>query len=216
MDDPRIKICGITSPQDARACFESGADLLGVIFAKSPRRVTRDSVREIREAVPSAALVGVFAGAPFNDVIETAKHTGVDMIQLHGQEPPSFCEDLGKVLALPVIRAFQYNEALSAGLPGAFASTDYYLLDLEKGISQAKEAAARTELWELARRLDENQNRLFLAGGLDPDNVRRAVNETRPFAVDVCRGVERTPGQKDLQKVKRFITEVKQCRSMKP
>ncbi|MBU0754803.1 MAG: phosphoribosylanthranilate isomerase [Planctomycetes bacterium] len=212
MAETRVKICGLTSPEDATACHALGADLLGVIFApKSPRRVSRDQAMAIRAAVPEAILVGVFVNEDFDRLTDTAKTTGLDLIQVHGSETPAFCKSLRETTGLPVIRAFRYEDAKRALDSGAFSGLDFLLFDLDKGVPTGQQNLQR--LWSLGRKAGAEGLRLFLAGGLDAGNVAEAINETRPYGVDVCRGVEYTPGRKDPIQLKRFIQEAKRCRT---
>lgn len=209
MSETKIKICGITSPEDAEACVEMGADFLGLIFAESARKVSAALAGEIRLAVPDATLVGVFANMSLDGVAMVAATIGLDMIQLHGNETPVFVEAASASTGLPLLRAIQPGNDFSLEDLKRYSSVDYFLYDLEKGKSCTDNALPR--LWSEAERAIEFGYRLFLAGKLSADNVRDAVVQTKPFGVDVCSGVEAQPGKKDLNKVQRFITEVKSC-----
>lgn len=207
MGETRIKICGITSPEDAVLCHGLGADYLGVIFAESVRRVDPARAAEIRRAVPEATLVGVFEGADLARVVGTALTCSLDMVQLHGDEPPSDCADLRKRAHVPIIKTFiAERNAVPASL-GGYEDVEYVLFDRDKRGVDRRDDMRR--LWAAAAEASRHGRHVFLAGGLSPDNVRAAIESVIPFAVDVCSGVERAPGIKDERAVRRFIAEVR-------
>jgi phosphoribosylanthranilate isomerase len=203
----KVKICGLTSVSDARLAATLGADFLGVIFAESPRRVAVARAQEIRAAVPSAVLVGVFKDQPLTDVVDTALACGLDLIQLHGSESPAYCDDVLQRAGKPVVKAFHAAHVPTAIDLAAFRTTSYFLFDFDRGA--ATNVAAVDRAWggvANARRLGF---RMFVAGGLDASNVRDVLRRTSAFAVDVCRGVEREPGVKDPAALERFFAEVR-------
>ncbi len=208
MLDTRIKICGITSPADAKLALTCGADYLGLNFAKSPRRVTLEIARTIRKAVPNAILVGVFADAMVDDVVYTARACGLDMVQLHGQESPGYCDSLHEFLSLPVIKAFSASQLGGADLLKNYKRTTYFLLDLDQGVPKT-DTVTRSDLWRQAAAMRRLGYRIFLAGGLDESNVREAVQSVAPYGIDVARGVEKSPGVKDSAALDRFIRAVR-------
>jgi phosphoribosylanthranilate isomerase len=216
MRNVRVKICGLTRPGDAAASLALGADYLGVIFAPSPRQVTVEQATAIRGAAPGASLVGVFAGASGDEIAAVARGAGLDMIQLHGGEPLGFCETTGMLTGLPVIRALPASALPGGGAPTAAWNGSsvprggHLLLDLDKNEPPGKDSMHR--LWETAALAEGRGLEIFLAGGLDPSNVRAAVERAAPFCVDVCRGVETAPGVKDAAAIEEFIAEVKRAR----
>lgn len=207
-----VKICGLTSPGDARACQAAGADYLGMIFAESPRRISRAGAAQIRVAVPEAKLVGVFMNHPADQIAEIASETALDLIQLHGDESVEVCADLRARTKCPVIKAVRGTGTES--ILRDYGKTDFLLLDLEKGAEDP--AAARTQLWQAAAALGAAGRRVFLAGLLDAGNVGRAIAIAQPFAIDVCRGVEDAPGIKNIEAVHRFLAEVRRCSVLNP
>lgn len=207
MADVRVKVCGITSPDDAVACHRLGADYLGVIFAESPRQVSLERAGEIRGAVPRACLVGVFANADPATVWDAAQLSGLNMIQLHGNESPDYCAILRGRTLLPIVKTFRQGELPDPTDLALYRTVKFFLLDLDKQDPNRDGGVA--ELWAEAARVGQRGYSVFLAGGLAPANVRAAVKQTAPFCVDVCRGVERAPGIKDIEAVRRFITEVR-------
>ena len=203
----RIKVCGLTSATDAVACRDLGADYLGVIFATSPRQVTPEQACTIRQAVPGARLVGVFADADIADIIHLVNEVPLDLIQLHGQETPAYCAELREAVSRPLIKALSRPVDLTCEHLATYRAVDSFLFDLDKNQPAGNGAAAR--LLAATARAEQAGFRIFLAGGLAPANVRAAVSQAAPYAVDVCRGVEAAPGIKDLKAVAGFIQEVR-------
>lgn len=202
MSATKVKICGLTRVGDAALAASLGADYLGVIFADSPRRVDVTRAGEIRAKVPSSALVGVFKDQPLDDVVHAALACDVDLIQLHGVETPSYCDQVLERAGKPVVKAFRAARVPDAAELATFATTKYFLFDIDRG-------AADESVWDDVATTRGLGFRLFVAGGLDPTNVRAIVARTHAFAVDVCRGVEREPGVKDARALERFIMEVR-------
>lgn len=202
----RVKVCGITNLEDALAALEAGADLLGLNFyARSPRYVAPADARRIVERLPEGVeCVGVFVNeAAPSDVERIAREAGVGAVQLHGEETHEFCRALR---GRPTIKALRvgpgFTPEAAAGYP-----TDAVLLDAY--VAGEWGGTGHTFDWSLARRTRESVPRLFLAGGLKPENVAEAVAAVRPHAVDVCSGVETAPGRKSLQLIRRFVEQVK-------
>lgn len=200
----KVKICGVTKVEDARAAIEFGADMIGVNFyAPSPRSVTLERACEIREAIDVVhQVVGVFVNAPRTFVTECLEEVRLDLLQFHGDEPDSFLKEW----PVPVIRALRLKGSEKFD-PTAHSSSKYVLLDsFHPGLYGG--TGAKRPLSDL-RGL--NLTRVFISGGLDPDNVREAA-ELSPYAVDVASGVESAPGTKDHNKLRRFIRNAKSAR----
>ena len=204
MNDVKVKICGLTREADAVACVEAGATHIGLIFAESERRVSMGQAVAIREAVPDVMLVGVFAGHDAVAISETARLARLDLLQLHGGEPLPLRLTVRDRTGLPVARVVHAETIVEPGSPFA---EDSLLYDLPKGQPHTDEDLQ--VLWDAARVGAEAHQRVFLEGGLNPDNVAEAVRAVRPWAVDVSRGVESAPGIKDIDLVHRFIAEVR-------
>jgi phosphoribosylanthranilate isomerase len=210
----RIKICGITTVEDALLAAEAGADAIGLNFyERSPRYVTAERAKEICAALPrGVAKVGVFVNSLPKGVVATAERLGLDAVQLHGDEGPDFLAALGQ---LPVIRAFRCKEATLDGVRAFLnlcepaAHPVAILLDAHApggygGTGQVLDwAAIRREQHKLGGLP------LILAGGLTPENIAEAIRIARPAAVDTASGVESAPGKKDSAKVRAFITAAK-------
>lgn len=207
MSASKIKICGLTTVADARLAASLGADYLGVIFADSPRRIDIAHAQEIRAAVPAVALVGVFKNQSLDDVVNTALACNVDLVQLHGTETPSYCDDILHRTGKPVVKAFHAARAPDASELASFGTTSYFLFDLDR--NAAPDATLAESAWDDVAAVRNLGFRVFVAGGIDATNVRAILARTHAFAVDVCRGVEKLPGIKDAQALDRFMTEAR-------
>jgi len=189
-----LKICGLTTEADAAHAAAAGATAVGVIFAAaSPRCVSADRARDIVRAVPvDVPVVGVFVDAPLADIVATVAHTGIRVVQLHGDEPESYAA----ALKIPVMRAAGVDVA-----PESWAEA-LLLLDAVAG-PQRGGTGTRVD-WQQAAAI-ARRRKVVLAGGLTPGNVAEAVAAVRPYGVDVSSGVETSPGRKDWDKVSRFL-----------
>ncbi len=200
----RVKVCGITNIQDATAAHLYGADALGFVFAKSPRRVERETVRDIIRALPPfTQLVGVFVNEVPEVVAETVRYCRLNCVQLHGDEPPDYCAGFD----WPVVKAFRVGTREDIERIRSYRGrVSALLLDTyQPGLAGG---TGRTFDWSIAAEA-RDMGPLVLAGGLDPDNVRAAVQVVRPYAVDVSSGVEMSPGLKDHEKMRLFIGRAK-------
>jgi phosphoribosylanthranilate isomerase len=197
---PLVKICGITNGDDARQASEAGADLLGLIFARSPRQVDLEQAAAIRSAVPGARLVGVFRDHAPGDVLAAVRAADLDLIQLHGSESPAYGDEVSHAAGVPLIRALtpaEVDDDTMARHPEAA----YFLVDPPKGTA----ATARGEVLAAAARLSRAGARVLLAGGLGPDDVAGALAEAHPYGVDACGALEFEPGRKDHRLVVNFL-----------
>jgi phosphoribosylanthranilate isomerase len=200
----KVKICGITRIEDARAAIEFGADMIGLNFyAPSPRSISLRRAQEIRASMNrSVRVVGVFVNASREFVAECLDALRLDMIQFHGDEPADFLDGW----TVPIIRALRLQDGERFD-PSAHASSIYALLDtFHPGLYGG--TGAKRPLTDL-RGL--NLSRTFISGGLSPDNVHEAA-ELSPYAVDVASGVESSAGIKDHDKLRRFIRNAKSAR----
>jgi phosphoribosylanthranilate isomerase len=193
----RLKVCGVTSLEDARAAIDCGAEYLGFNFyAKSSRYIAPASARAIIEQLPSDIIsVGVFVNESRpEDVAEILRVSAARMAQLHGDESPGYCERVG---AERVIKALRIGDDFHArrvlDYPTAAILLDAYDAKLYGG-------TGKTTNWAIAREAAK-LTRVFLAGGLSPDNIVEAICAVEPFAVDVNSGVESAPGRKDANKL---------------
>lgn len=207
----RIKICGVTQVEDALAAVGSGADAIGLNFAAgSPRQLSPAAAAEIASALTGQAVVrvGVFVNAKSSEITEICQSVPLDVIQLHGDEPPDSLRDLPP---LPLIKALrprvgeeaivrQYVDAAAAfGRPLAAALVDAHQPGQYGGTGQAID-------WDLAGAIATLiPVPLILAGGLRPENVADAIRAVRPAGVDVASGVEEAPGIKSPARVRAFV-----------
>jgi phosphoribosylanthranilate isomerase len=213
----RIKICGITNPEDAKLAVEAGADALGFIFVENtPRFVTPAQAEPIiRRLPPFVTSVGVFWNHPAGHVKAVAEACGLRALQFHGEEAP---EDLIG-FALPVIKTIKLPPVTTIeGLPEYRIRDSIDALRYRNVVSAVLlDSTARWSAgeprdpieWRMVRQFGPGQPRVILSGGLTPDNVARAIEIARPYAVDVNSGVEAQPGRKDPEKIRRFVAEVR-------
>ena len=200
----RVKICGITSADDARAAVGAGADALGFMFYEpSPRCVTPEQAAAIIAKLPThVAKVGVFVDADEAAVRTTAAMAGLDTLQFHGSEPPEFCARF----ELRTIKAFRVKDSGSLGqLPDY--ETDAWLLD--SYVQGVPGGTGERFNWDLAVEAKRLGRPILLAGGLTPENVGEADGQVTPYGLDVSSGVEAAPGRKDAAKVAAFIASAK-------
>ncbi|EZQ19940.1 phosphoribosylanthranilate isomerase [Pseudomonas sp. G11-1] len=200
----RIKICGITRVEDALAAAGAGADAIGLVFhAGSPRAVSIEQARAIVQALPPfVTTVGLFVDAAEETIRAVLDQVPLDLLQFHGDEPDTFCQRFAR----PYIKAVRVRpgddlDALAANWPGASG----ILLDSYKpGVPGG---TGETFDWSMIPA--QRSWTLVLAGGLQSQNVRQAIDLTAPWAVDVSGGVEATKGIKDIDKINAFVHEVK-------
>ena len=198
----RVKICGVSTIEDARAAVAAGADFLGLNFhPESPRHVTCELARDIAQAVPGTAMVGVFVDAERARVEEIAAQVGLSALQFHGDESPEYCRGW----SWRTIKAIRARPGADLPALAARYSTDYLLLDT----FVAGRPGGTGLAFDPARAAGLPPAHLFVAGGLRPDTVAGVVRALRPFAVDVASGVEERPGRKDHAKVEEFIRRAK-------
>jgi len=202
----KVKICGITSYEDARAAVEAGADALGfVFFDKSPRYINPVKAAGIISRLPPfIQTVGLFVNEDTAQVNWTADYCGLDVVQLHGDETPEDCLEVKR----RVIKAFRVQKIISIAPLEKYQ--DYqvagYLLDAWS--PDAYGGTGRTFNWELAHAAKQ-YGPVILAGGLTPDNVAEAIRVVNPYGVDVSSGVEAAPGKKDAEIMRAFIRAAK-------
>lgn len=199
----RVKICGITRPEDAAAAAAAGADAIGLVFhAPSPRAVNIEQARAVIAALPPfVSRVGLFVNAAAGTVREHLAALPLDLLQFHGDESPEFCDSLGH----PWIKALRMHPDLDlAAVMEAWRGAAGILLDAW----HPAVPGGSGERFDWARIPAERPRPLILAGGLEAGNIEQAVRTTRPYAVDVSSGVEQDKGIKDPAKIAAFIQGV--------
>ena len=212
----RIKICGITRLEDARAAITAGADMLGFNFYRpSPRFVEPHDARTIIEALRAeiralsrtVTMVGVFVNEPAESIVRIAGEAGIAAIQLHGDESVEFCRELKALLPdrflIKVLRA-RGDDVIEQALEYNVGAIMLDAFDAE-----LRGGTGRTVDWNLARHIRDAVPRLFLAGGLSPENVREALEAVQPYAVDACSALESAPGRKNAERVDAFVRAVR-------
>jgi phosphoribosylanthranilate isomerase len=199
-----VKICGITSLEDAQVAADAGADAIGFVFYPPSRRyVTPEQAGRIIQTLPPfVTTVGLFVDMALDTVNDLAVRCGLDRIQLHGRETPEFCRQVTR----PVIKAIRIKNAESLTLVPDYNVSAYLLDAYVEGALPGGTGASFS--WELAAQA-KLYGPVILAGGLTPENIEAAIAQIRPYGVDVSTGVERAPGIKDHQKVRQFIARAK-------
>lgn len=205
MNNVAVKICGITDYEDASMAVELGADALGFIFAHSPRQVTPQKARDIISAIPPfAKTVGIFVNQDPIEINKIVRYCGLDLVQLHGDESPDFCNEL-----MPyTIKALRIKNETSLRTAQAYRGKvralllDTYSKDKAGGTGEAFD-------WQLAIKIKKLGIPIILAGGLGPSNIDGAISTVRPYAVDVNSGVEKRPGKKSHALIKDLMEKVK-------
>ena len=205
-----IKICGITNLDDALSAVDAGADALGFNFYRpSPRYIKPAAARRIIDELPDKIMtVGVFVNEDSPDSIERlATEAGVTALQLHGDESPQFCAALSDRY---VIKVLAMNDDFD---PRQALSYDVQAFMVDAFDRKARGGTGRTVDWSAAQRLSALVPKLFLAGGLSPENVSMAISAVAPYAVDACSALETSPGKKDSERVRAFVLAVRGFRA---
>ena len=207
----KVKFCGITRAEDAREAVRLGAWAIGLNhWSGSPRRCDPATAAAISaELRRQIEIVGVFVNASLAEIAAAVENEQLGMVQLHGDEGPSFCAEVARRTGAKVIKALPVHSSADIQAAEAFR-TDFHLLDAH--IPGARGGTGASFDWELAR-LHPSGIPLILAGGLNPGNVAEAIRVTRPDGVDVATGVESKTGIKDKDKLKAFIKAAKAAAS---
>jgi phosphoribosylanthranilate isomerase len=207
--EPRVKICGITTAADARLAVDAGADALGFNFyGPSPRFIEPETAAHIVARLPKGVVrVGVFVDETAEKVREIAEAVDIDIVQLHGHERPF---RVSQVAAFrPVIKAFRVRPGFPPGRLALYPVAAAFLLD---GYRPGLQGGTGMRFdWSLAKRA-ARYGTIILAGGLRPENVVEAISRVRPYAIDVCSGVESQPGKKDPAKLRDLMRQVEQMK----
>ena len=199
----KVKVCGTTSLKDALLAVDNGADAVGFIFYKmSPRNVSQKDAKEIiAELPPFIETVGVFVNETSDKVNRIAEQCRLTAVQLHGEESPALCRRVKR----KIIKAFRVKNASSLKNISTY-DVSGFLLDSYN--DESRGGTGQLFDWNLALRV-KKQGPVILAGGLNPYNVYTAIHRVQPYGVDVCSGVESSPGVKESKKIKEFIKSVR-------
>lgn len=204
MNRVKIKICGLTRVQDLQAAVKAGADAIGFVFAASPRQISIDKAQKLSAYVPAGVLrVGLFMNQDRSEIERVTESVPLDILQFHGSETEQEC---GR-FKLPWLKAVAMENAESViqaeqDFPGAAG------LLLDSHSKGKRGGSGRLFDWSLSRPVGKP---VWLAGGLNAENVERAIHIVRPYAVDVSSGVESEPGIKDPARMKAFVKAVRQA-----
>lgn len=205
----RVKICGVRSLEEAQAAIEAGADALGFNFwPESPRYITEEAAREIICKVPGVvSCVGVFVNANPQRIREVAASTGISAVQLHGDETPEVCADLGPTRVIKALRVGpDFDPVMVRDYPVSAVLLDTAVKGSYGGTGQRFD-------WQIAVEA-KRYAPIILAGGITIENIADAITQVRPLAIDVCSGVEAAPGRKDLDKLRRFMAVVERANAL--
>ena len=199
----RVKICGITRPNDGQDAAALGADAIGLVFyAASPRAVNIETAQAICAVLPPfVTTVGLFVNAPRDEIQRVLEKVPLDLLQFHGDEAPTECEGFGRpyIKALRMAAGIDVLAQLKQFKGAAGILLDSYQAGIPGGTGQT---------FDWSRVPTETDQAIILAGGLQPQNVAMAIEQVRPYAVDVSGGVEATQGIKDRDKMAAFMNEV--------
>lgn len=203
MSSVKAKICGLTRTADLDVAIDAGADAVGFVFAMSPRRLeAEDGARLSEHAAGHVVRVGLFMDQDAHEVQRILDAVDLDLLQFHGQENNVFCRGFG----LPFLKAVSMLDESAERAILSYPDAEGVLLD-----SHAPGGAGGTGRTFDWNRQVTSDKPLWLAGGLNPDNVAEAVRRFQPYAVDVSSGVENAPGLKDEARVRTFISNAKQA-----
>jgi len=204
----KVKICGITNWADAKLAVEAGADALGFNFyPRSPRYIAPGSAKRIVSRLPSRVqAIGVFVNELPATIEAIARVVNLDWLQLHGEESPESVARLAR--RWRVIKAFRVRPGFRSSMLARYPAAGAFLLD---GFSpRVRGGTGRKFDWRVARRA-KRYGRIFLAGGLAAENVAGAIRSVRPYAIDVCSGVEARPGKKNPQRLRALMEQVRKA-----
>ena len=205
----KVKICGITNIEDANAAAELGVDMLGFIFAPSPRRVEPEKARDIIRTIPPfVKTVGVFVDEDPAVIKQVISFCGLDMVQLHGDESPDICQDL-----MPrSIKSFRLKDESSLQPISSYqGKVRAFLFDTY--LEEVKGGTGKTFDWNLAVKGKKPGVPIILSGGLKPSNIKEAISIVKPEAIDVNSGVEKHPGKKDPIAIKELMENMRETDS---
>ena len=204
---PKVKICGNTRVEDIQLAAQLGADYLGFIFAESKRRISIESARALVHSLPNFKnFVAVFSNQPKEEVERIVGELGIRILQFHGEETALYCHSFMEK-GYEVIKTFRIKDRMSLKRIDEY-NVSAFLFD---AFSHEDKGGAGTPFdWELIEDRPYVHDKLFLAGGLNVTNLRKAIQKIRPFAVDVASGVEKKPGEKDPKLLEEFIRIAKE------
>jgi phosphoribosylanthranilate isomerase len=202
-----VKICGLTNLEDALAAAQYGAQYVGFNFYLGSRRyITPDAAKEIaRRMTDGIVKVGVFVNAETDDIVSTVETAGLDAIQLHGDETPDFVTDLKSRTGIEIIRAVNISSEFD---PASVFEWDADAILVDAASTNGRGGTGQRCDWDIAREIRQICPKVYLAGGISPENAAEAIEYVRPYAVDVCSSIESSPGKKDAARMRRLFEVV--------
>ncbi len=201
----QVKVCGITNIKDGQDAAKLGADYLGFVFYnRSPRFITPSMANGISHNVRRPKKVGLFVNEDVSIVRTISEMAGLDVLQFHGNESPEYCNNFSH---LEVWKAIRVKDEQSLSVIPNYSSVDAFVLDAH--VEGKMGGTGKTFDWDLAKKAKEYSKNIFLAGGLNPNNVAEAIISVKPYGVDVSSGVEKHKGEKSHDKMKSFIETAK-------
>ena len=209
MNRVKVKICGIRTLEEAETAIAAGADALGFNFwPRSARYVEPSVVQEfIRKLSPLVSTVGVFVNEDSDRIVDIASHLGLHAVQLHGDEPPDFCERLTNI---KTIKALRVGQDFDLGVINRYRVN---MVLLDSNVDGSYGGTGQRFDWRIA--VEAKQlSPIILAGGLTLENVGEAIKQVQPDAIDVCSGVEAEPGRKDFAKIQKFMNIVARANAL--
>jgi phosphoribosylanthranilate isomerase len=197
-----IKICGITNVEDALAAVAAGADALGFNFYKpSPRYISPENARAIiKQLSPAVLTVGVFVNEQPESLKTIVDESGIQAVQLHGDESPEYCHNLA--MDRYIIKTLAVSQNFDTQTVHAYKTA---AIMLDTGDNNLRGGTGRVFDWSIARQVNQLVPNLFLAGGLSPENIAGAIEAVHPYAVDACSALEDSPGKKNYERMRSFI-----------
>jgi phosphoribosylanthranilate isomerase len=210
-EPPKVKICGVTQLRDAELAVELGAWAIGmVLYERSPRRCSLQEAESIAAALRrSVEVCGVFVNASMEEIVDVCERAPLTLLQLHGDEGPSFCSEAARRTGARVIKALQISGVGDVRDAERF-HTDFHLLDARSAVignEDLRGGTGETFDWSLLA-ARHSKTPLILSGGLTPANVAEAIERVQPYAVDSASGTESSPGHKDPAKLRDFFATV--------
>jgi phosphoribosylanthranilate isomerase len=206
----RVKICGITNVEDARAACEAGVDAIGLNFyPRSARALSVEKAVELRALIsPSVQVFGVFVNAGADEIMKIFRQVRLDALQLHGDESPAAVAQLARIA--PVFKALRVGPDFSAATLENYQDVSGFLFDTADAGPGQYGGTGRLADWGVAQQAARS-HRVILAGGLNAENVAAAILQVRPYGVDVASGVEASPGAKDHAQLRDFVREARRA-----
>ena len=205
MTRPKLKICGITSTSQAVEIASMEVNALGfILYPKSPRYITPAKVKEILQNLPPyTKTVGVFVDESHEKISDIYRMTGLDLVQLSGDESPEYCRRVGE-MGISWVKSFRIKDTMDEDELVRYASD---CVQLDAWSADEYGGTGKSFDWDLIQNL-KKQYKIILAGGINPDNVQNAIQTLQPYAIDVSSGVEYAPGNKSLDKIELLITRM--------